>query len=46
MDDLDKHIEEFKNKNPDLAKDFDLGYEDYKIGVMLRMEALMDTLPQ
>ncbi len=37
MDDLDRHIEQFKNKRPDLAKEFDLGYEDFKIGAMLRM---------
>jgi HTH-type transcriptional regulator / antitoxin HipB len=37
MDDLDRHIEGFKKNNPKLAKDFDLGYEDFKIGAILRM---------
>jgi len=37
MDDLDRHIEEFKRKNPELAKDFDAGYEEFKIGALLKM---------
>ncbi len=37
MDDLEKHIKELKKNNPELAKDFDLGYEDFKIGAMLKM---------
>ena len=37
MDDLDKHIEKFKKNHPEMAKDFDLGYEDFKIGALLRM---------
>jgi DNA-binding XRE family transcriptional regulator len=37
MDDLDRTIEEFKGKNPKLAKDFDAKYEDFKIGALLKM---------
>ena len=37
MDDLDRNIEKFKKDNPDLAKDFDLGYQDFKIGAILKM---------
>ena len=37
MDDLDTHIEEFKSSNPDIADGFELGYEDFKIGAILKM---------
>ena len=36
MDDLDKYIEERKNKSPKFAKNFDKGYEEFKIGVLLK----------
>jgi len=36
MDDLDKYINERKKKNPDFAKKFDKGYEQFKIGVLLK----------
>lgn len=37
MDDLDRHIEEFKAKNPKLAKTFDSDYEAFKVGALLKM---------
>lgn len=42
MSDLKKYINERKKRDPEFAKDFDSGYEQFKIGVMLkqaRMEA-------
>lgn len=36
MDDLEKYIEKRKKKNPEFAKTFELGYENFKIGVLLR----------
>ena len=35
-DDLDKYIEKRKATDKAFAKDFDAGYEEFKIGVMLR----------
>jgi hypothetical protein len=36
MDDLDRSIAELKQRNPDLAKEFDEGYENFKIGVLFK----------
>ena len=36
MDDLDKYINDRKKKSPDFAKKFDKGYEQFKIGVLLK----------
>ena len=36
MDELNKHIEERKNKSKFFADNFDSGYEEFKIGVMLK----------
>jgi HTH-type transcriptional regulator / antitoxin HipB len=36
MDDLDKYIENRKKKSPAFAKNFDKGYEQFKIGVLLK----------
>lgn len=36
ISDLQRHIEEFKKDFPDLGKDFDAGYRDFEIGVLLR----------
>ena len=36
MDDLDKYIETRKKKSPQFAKDFDKGYEQFKIGILLK----------
>lgn len=37
MDDLEKHIKEFKKKHPLLADGFEAGYENFKIGAILKM---------
>ena len=36
MDDLDQYIEKRKQRNSRFAKNFDTGYEQFKIGVMLK----------
>lgn len=36
MDDLERYIEKRKKKSPEFAKTFELGYENFKIGVLLR----------
>jgi len=36
MDDLDKYIAKRKKQSADLAEHFDAGYEEFKIGVVLR----------
>jgi len=36
MSDLRRYIEERKKRDPEFAKDFDKGYQDFKIGVVLR----------
>ena len=38
MSDLQKYIKERKAKDPEFAKDYDLGYEQFKIGVLLKQE--------
>ncbi len=40
MDDLDKYIESRKKKSHEFAKDFDKGYEQFKIGVILKQARL------
>ena len=35
-DDLEKFIEKRKRADPKFAKDFDSGYQEFKIGVLLR----------
>jgi HTH-type transcriptional regulator/antitoxin HipB len=35
-DDLDRYIESRKRRDPAFAKDFDAGYEEFKVGIMLR----------
>ncbi len=37
MDDLDRSITEWKAENPEFAKDFDEGYENFKIGVLFKL---------
>ncbi len=46
MDDLDTYIEERKKKRPDFAKNFDKGYENFKIGVLLKQARLEAGLTQ
>lgn len=36
MDDLDKYITKRKKQSTDFADNFDAGYEEFKIGVVLR----------
>jgi len=36
MSNLQKYIKERKARDPEFAKDFDSGYEQFKIGVMLK----------
>ena len=36
MDDLDKYIETRKKQSPQFVKDFDKGYEQFKIGILLK----------
>lgn len=36
MDDLEKYIEKRKKRSPTFADGFETGYEQFKIGVMLR----------
>lgn len=36
IDDLDRTISEWKQQNPELANDFDEGYENFKIGVLFK----------
>jgi DNA-binding XRE family transcriptional regulator len=40
MDDLDKYIKKRKKKNPKFAENFDKGYEQFKIGVLLKQARL------
>lgn len=46
MDDLDKYIEKRSKKNPKFAKDFERGYEQFKIGAMLKQARLDAGLTQ
>jgi len=36
MDDLEKYIEERKIKNKEFAKDFEEGYDNFRIGYLLK----------
>jgi DNA-binding XRE family transcriptional regulator len=46
MDDLDKYIETRKKQRPNFAKNFDKGYEQFKIGVLLKQARLEAGLTQ
>lgn len=46
MDDLDKYIKTRKNQSPQFAKNFDKGYEQFKIGVLLKRARLEAGLTQ
>lgn len=37
MSDLKKYINKRKAKDPEFAKDYEIGYQEFKIGVMLKM---------
>ena len=40
MDDLDRYIKKRKKKSPKFAENFDKGYEQFKIGVLLKQARL------
>lgn len=46
MDDLDKYIETRKKLSPKFAKNFDKGYEQFKIGILLKQARLEAGLTQ
>jgi DNA-binding XRE family transcriptional regulator len=46
MDDLDKYIEVRKKLSPKFAKNFDKGYEQFKIGILLKQARLEAGLTQ
>lgn len=46
MDDLDKYIETRKKRSPTFAEHFDKGYEQFKIGVLLKQARLEAGLTQ
>ena len=46
MDDLDKYIEKRKKKNQAFAQNYDQGYEQFKIGALLKQARLDAGLTQ
>ena len=46
MDDLDKYIENRKRKSPEFAQSYDQGYEQFKIGALLKQARLDAGLTQ
>jgi DNA-binding XRE family transcriptional regulator len=46
MDDLEKYIVKRKKKSTTFEKNFDLGYNDFKIGVLLKMAREASGLTQ
>lgn len=46
MDDLDRSIAEWKSRNPNSAKSYDEGYENFKIGVLLQLSREQAELTQ
>lgn len=46
MSDLRKYIKGRKSRDPEFAKDFDSGYEQFKIGVMLKQARLEAGITQ
>ena len=46
MDDLDKYIEKRKSKSPKFAQNYEKGYEQFKIGVLLKQARLDAGLTQ
>lgn len=46
MSDLQEYIENRKKTDPDFAKDFDKGYESFKIGIILKQARLEKGLTQ
>ena len=46
MDDLDKYIDKRKKKSPKFSQNYDKGYEQFKIGVLLKQARLDAGLTQ
>lgn len=46
MDDLDRSIAEWKEQNPHFVKEFDEGYENFKIGVLFKVSREQAGLTQ
>jgi DNA-binding XRE family transcriptional regulator len=46
MDDLEKYIEKRKKTRPDFAKNFEAGYNDFKIGLLLKQARIDAGLTQ
>jgi DNA-binding XRE family transcriptional regulator len=46
MDDLEKYIEMRKKSNPEFAKDFEAGYKDFRIGLLLKQARVEAGLTQ
>ena len=46
MDDLDKYIKKRKKKSPKFSQNYDQGYEQFKIGVLLKQARLDVGLTQ
>ena len=44
--DLDDYISQRKEKDPEVAKDFDAGYEEFKIGMMIKEMRLESGMTQ
>lgn len=46
MNDLEKYIEKRKNLSPEFAGDFETGYNEFKIGVLLKKARIEAGLTQ
>ncbi len=46
MSDLDEYIDERKKRDPDFAEGFDSGYEDFKIGHLIKEMRLENKMTQ
>ncbi len=44
--DLEKYIEKRKKSSPEFAKDFETGYNDFKIGILLKQARVESGLTQ
>ena len=46
MSELERYIDKRKSKDPEFEKDFELGYENFKIGAMLKEARLAAGVSQ
>lgn len=46
MDDLNKYIKNRKSKDPEFAENFDEGYNNFKIGILLRQARVQAGVTQ